>query len=223
MRRYAFTFAILLFKADLHRFEAVRTITCHSREKYFSTLCSIIQSFDTGQDSRGSLPRQTESVIGLCYFAKIMPTKVRVSCILHVYFIPYSWVFRGVRSFGQLTAEWINNCTRMYHFCRNFKRDKNTRLLVKTLKRKVLLFSYICSIKKSKQHRGFIYVTRYRSFFITFVLSRHYPLPSRFPARRFPVSKSRFFLSNFPASFCVHRIDAQSRCLFTFIALNIFA
>ena len=93
----------------------------------------------------------------------------------------------------------------MYHFCRTFKRDKNSRLLVKTLKRKVLLFSYICSIKKSKQHRGFIYVTRYRSFFITFVLSRHYRLPSRFPARRFPVSKSRFFLSNFPASFCVHR------------------
>lgn len=36
----------------------------------------------------------------------------------------------------------------MYHFCRTFKRDKNSRLLVKTLKRKVLLFSYIFSIKK---------------------------------------------------------------------------
>lgn len=36
----------------------------------------------------------------------------------------------------------------MYHFCRTFKRDKNRRLLVKTLKRKVLYFFYRANIGK---------------------------------------------------------------------------
>lgn len=180
---YAFTFALVVFKTDLHRSEA-----CASKVQ--SPDIAVKNIFQRSLDTR----------------QKIMPTKVLGECSRRVPCIFYT-------IFPSFLGNWFGI----------FKRDKNSRLLVETLKRKVLLFSYICSIKKSKQHGGFIYVTRYRSFFITFVLSRRYPLPSRFPARRFPISKIRFFLSNFPASFPVHRIDAQSRCLFAFIALNIFA
>lgn len=114
MRRYAFTFALDVFKTDLHRSEA-----CASQVQSPDIAVKNIfqRSLDTRQDS---LLRDRK----LCQ-QRYLASGQRVPCIFYTIFSSFLGNWFGI-----------------------FKRDKNSRLLVETFKRKVLLFSYICSIKK---------------------------------------------------------------------------